>query len=390
MKSIAILGAGFSGLTLARNLQSLGFQVEIFESSQYPGGLIQTSQKQMLIESAAHALLASENVERLFDELGLEIVQAGYKSKKKWIFRGKPQRIPLNIFEILSAVPFLLRKKPEAQPYELLKDWVSKNLSTKFWNYLASPALQGVYGTYGEDLSATLILESFKLRSKPGKLRGSLAPRAGMGQLIQKLAEGLNIHYSFFGSLSSLQNRFDAVVIATSCSKAGEVLSTVAPELSNQLKNLPTVTLTSVTIAAQNLKRNIQGFGCLFPAVENFNSLGVIFNTDLFANRGPLESETWIFKGAPDNVLEKIQLDRVKMGADNIDIEASEIFNWPAALPLYGVELERLLKSRYIDEAQVAESEKPLYLTGNYLGRIGLAKILDYNISLAKMIKEEL
>lgn len=390
MKSVAVVGAGFSGLTLARYLKKQGFEVEVFESQRSAGGLIHTTQEQMLIESAAHALMASQNVETLFQELGVEIVHSGYRSKSKWIFREKPRRLPLKLAELLPVFKFIFQKKLDPRPYQLLHDWIRENFNEGFWDYLVSPALQGVYGTRGEDLSATLILESFKLKSKIRIHRGSIAPKAGMGELVEKLSRGLQIHYSSSTTLLDLQNRFDSVVLALSCRQAGDYLNSVAPRLAQALCTLPMVTLTSVTIGSSHLKRKIRGFGCLFPEKEKFHSLGVIFNTDLFPGRGPLESETWIFQGELENVLEKIHLDRIKMGAQKIEIETSKVFSWPKALPLYGLELEKLLKSRLIDEAQVAESEKPIYLTGNYLGRIGLSKILDYNFKLAQMIKDKL
>jgi protoporphyrinogen oxidase len=75
-------------------------------------------------------------------------------------------------------------------------------------------------------------------------------------------------------------------VIATSGAKAHEVAERFSPELSAQLKEIETLSLMPVVLFFDHPPKELRGFGCLFPEDQNFNSLGVLFNSDIFEGRG--------------------------------------------------------------------------------------------------------
>jgi oxygen-dependent protoporphyrinogen oxidase len=58
------------------------------------------------------------------------------------------------------------------------------------------------------------------------------------------------------------------------------------------------------------------------------------------------------------------------------------IHRWKNALPLYDVELEKVLRD-------LKKLPKDLYLHGNYMGGIGLSKILDRSKELAEEIAND-
>ncbi len=425
---VAVVGAGFSGLTLALRLRQQGLDVSVFESRSQVGGLIQTETSPVMVETAAHALLASLEVEELFRELDLPWVQAGHRSKDKWIFRGRARKWPLMASETLGFFKSLLiaklTKRFSPRTGESLAQWAERNSFSAIKCWLLGPALQGVYGTQPENLSASLVLGGMlnqNLRARKGKLRGSVAPLHGMQTLMQAVADRLlklggALHLSTRVDLSQLQNSFDAVIIATSMVQAGELMKQQAPRLSVELQKIPRVSLVTVTVGYPvSAVSRVQGFGCLFPRSEGFQALGVLFNTDLFENRGELESETWIFPQealalTDSEILSQIQADRRKLAPRSkvpFEIQYSKIIRWPQVLPLYGSQLESLLESDLFENSndassrqgclqafqvgvQVAESTAPLYLSGNYLGGIGLTKILSYNNRLAKKIRQDL
>ncbi len=421
-KRIAILGAGFSGLTLAWNLKKLGMEVEIFESDTQVGGLIQTKQRQVLVETGAHALLASEAVENLFAELKLNIAEAGHLSKKKWIFRTRARNWSLSLSEtvkvVFSYLLALLRGQKWPKPQETVEQWLLRIGSRQLCDFVAAPGLQGIYGSQAKDLSASLVIGGvFSKEIKPslGSKRGSIAPVEGMSALMFSLKKNLEMqsvqfHFGSVENLSSLQSRFESVVLATSLLQASQLLEKIAPIVSEKMKSLPTVSLVATTIGFSNPTNRVRGFGCLFPKNENFHSLGVLFNTDLFENRGRLTSETWIFNGqalplTDSEILDQIHGDRRRLSSESLKIEFSEIVRWPNVLPLYGIELEKFLEADFFvrresalkipalnllkEGAQIKESNFPVYLTGNYLGGIGLSKILNYNQRLARRIHSD-
>lgn len=410
-KKIAIIGAGFSGLTLAWALTKQGFQVEIFDSADRCGGLLETDKELIPVEKAANALLASQSVETLFSDLNLKIVQAGFRSKKRYIFKNKPLTFPVSkivtFFTLCKAAFALMTKRISPKENEMVSDWAKRCLSVEFNDYLISPGFQGVYGETSDKLSAELIMGGLfdkGLRPVKGNLKGSVTPEAGMQGLIdhlQKYLKEKNVQIHLSSPAVTNEKEFAAVVIATSIDKAVILLNTKAPKASKILAKVPTLPLVSATLGFTTSK-SIQGFGCLFPTKEKFNSLGVLFNTDIFSNRGPLESETWILN-KNDNVLDLILADRKKMFGLDDRPQFFKITKYQKALPLYGLELKDFLLSDVFNRseaqnlfeifkngARLKESAQPLYLTGNYLGGIGLAKILDYNLRLAERVKKDI
>lgn len=409
---IAIIGAGFSGLTLAWALQKQGFEIDIFESQPHCGGLISTQHDLVMVESAANAVLASLTVENLFSDLKIDVVQAGYQSKKRYIYRNGIRTFPISAFKAASGLMNLLRlyltKTVKPLAGESLGHWTNRCLNEEFDSYFVSPALQGIYGTQSEHLSAQLIV-GFKseLKSKAGRLKGSLSPKAGMQDVIVSLekylaAKNIKIYRSSAQQLDLL-NSYSATVLAVGLEQSKSFLSLLAPKASACLNQIPTVSLISTTLGFAK-EKIFKGFGCLFPKPMKFNSLGVLFNTDIFPNRGSIQSETWIMNDIKsDSVVDLILQDRKRLvGDDQIPI-FSKTHQYPKALPLYGFELENFLLSDvfirneektlfevFKNGARLIESETPLYMTGNYLGGIGLTKILDYNVRLAARMKKDL
>ncbi|MCC2679323.1 MAG: hypothetical protein K0R29_1899 [Pseudobdellovibrio sp.] len=407
-KKVAILGAGFSGLTLAWALTKKNISVEIFEAGAREGGMLGSKFDGVLIEQAANALLASENVETLLNDIGVKPVTAGFRSKKRWIYRDHPQKLPLRLSELLSGALSFLRAKIsnnlQPLPNETLAAWAVRVFNPAIRDYLISPAFQGVYGTKADALSASLILKPLfekSLRSKKGSLNGSISAESGMQEIIDGLARylterGVIINKNVGITVAELTKSHSAVVVATSLENAKYALKETAPIVSEQMSSVPMLPLATVTLKFSSTSR-VQGFGCLFPAPENFHALGVLFNSDIFPGRGDY-SETWIIsdvKSTDDNLLRAIAIDRKRMAGAEENPVAHHIRRWEKALPLYGKELEKVLVNAPFSQGLISgvrldESRSPLYLTGNYLGVIGLAKILDYNIRLSQRIEREI
>lgn len=404
-RRIAIIGAGFSGLSAAWALSKHGFAVEIFEKKSRVGGLISTEKSTILVESAANAILANQYVEEMFADIGVQPVVSGHRSKKRWIFRkGEPRRVPLEWFEAVTAVKSLIlsRQKQRFIPGtgETLAQWGSRCLNPAAVSYLISPALQGVYGTTAEKLSAELIVGPLLRRSAKlprGRLRGSISAKRGMQEVTDRLADwlqsqGVQIHFSADPKIEELQNEFAAVIVATSHTHAAELMQKIAPNAAQDLKKVPSLSLSTCTLGFKSSP--LRGFGCLFPHEEGFRALGVLFNTDIFAGRGRGRSESWIFSGDAandDEVVAWALADRQKMTGQTEAPRVQRVHRHIRALPLYGFELRDFLRSGHLSSGhRLNESAYPVYLTGNYLGALGLGKILAQNAALAKHLHEEL
>jgi oxygen-dependent protoporphyrinogen oxidase len=177
------------------------------------------------------------------------------------------------------------------------------------------------------------------------------------------------------------------VVYALPAYETANYLQQDDSDLSEALRSLPYLPLSSVTLGLSKLSRYIRGFGCLFPQPAQMRSLGVLFNNDIFENRGPDWTETWIVPLAgveESELIDKVLEDRSRLFSNSETLKAQhhKVYQWPRALPLYGLQLERVLK--------MIAKRPEIYLVGNYLGRLGLSKMLDQCAEVAeRLIKNE-
>lgn len=399
MKKVRVIGAGFSGLATAYYLSKRGCQVEVFDRQTKPGGLVDTIKTDFgLIETAANGFMNSQLVEELFEDLGVELQGTSQVAKRRYIVTDKPRRFPLSFFEALSfglslVWKLLVHGKTHFKPHpqETIIQWGQRCLGYPVATKVLAPALQGIYSGDSTKLSATLIIGKFfkpKVKVSKPNIRGTVAPKGGMGELLKALAsavekQGGQIHYG--KTIEKIDETFD-YVIATSAREAGLLLKEVAPRVSAELAKVDMLPLASTTIFFESNPKLLNGFGCLFSRESVFRPLGVLFNNGIFEGRSPHRSETWICGGATDRgfvefedakILEIILESRQKLfGVSQVPL-FYRIQRWPSAIPHYDLELEKVLE-------KPLALPKNVHLIGNYLGLIGLGKILEKAKELAE------
>ena len=404
---IKIIGAGFSGLTLAYYLQKRSpeyHQIQIIEASSGPGGLIHSKQFEgYQLETAANAILNNPELESLCEEIQIPIIPHLRASKKRYIFIQKPRKFPLPWFhaiKLLGKIAFrfiFLRRQLSPKAQETIKQWSERNLSPLCFQHLIEPGLQGIYGKNPGDLSAQLVFRSLfqkKQSSKKPRHQGSVSFHHGMGGFLshlQKFLQQKGIQFTWETKYNSEHLKKDlaeniTVILCTHAHSAAQILSSTHSRLSSRLEKIQYNDLTSATVVPQDglgqSSEKITGFGVLFPEDQKFHSLGVLFPNDIFEGRGPLRHETWIVPNATQDsdqkLLEKIKDDRKKLYKKDTPILHFHFFHWPRAIPRYDIVLENFLND-FVQESTV-------FLHGNYLGEIGLGKILKRSKNLADNI----
>lgn len=401
------MGGGISGLFLAYAIYKLkpeflthkNIQIEIIEKSKRAGGLIETQTSNWgLIEKAANGLISTDRVKAMELDLGLQLMAMNPENKKRFIFRNqKPRQIPLGPWETIKLLTNYF-KKSEPNGGETLDLYARRELGAEATKYLVEPVVLGIFGAPANQLSAKLVYEYFfKLKSDQKEIqkKGTLAPKKGMGALIEALRNHLenkgaqfrfNSHILSEGELSGYQES-GVTVLATNALEAARLTSKLAPELSAGLSKVKYQSLWSVTLGFSQVEKPIKGFGCLFPRAEGFSAYGVLFNNFIFDGRGPYHTETWILPSLKENephegVLDLILKDRRRLYGGKTSAPDQSLFtHWPEALPLYDLELENFL-NQFSPKRGYASGR--LFVTGNYWGRIGLSKILDQSFDVAK------
>ncbi|RYZ72213.1 MAG: FAD-binding protein, partial [Proteobacteria bacterium] len=394
-REVTVIGAGFSGLVSAYALNRAGYKVSIIEASQRAGGLIDTVRlEEGLVETAANALLNSSAVEELFEAVGLDQYGTLGAAKKRYIFKqGRARRWPLSFGGTLKVLWFgfkYLTSKAAVAPKkgESARAWSERVMGAEAGEYLVEAALQGIYAGDPARMSASLIfarmfepksaavlrsagmsgslpggVSSFaprhtpphKIKMKRAKLKGSVAPGEGMGQLIAALETFLKkrgVEFRFGQSAELNSEPLHPHVLATSAHAAGSVLQTISETRASILRRIEFSPVTTTTAFFSGTDRKSKGFGVLFPPVEKRKALGVLKNNFIFRNRVKKGfSETWIIGGALDQtrvigatdeeILERIQSERSASFGRDDEIYASRTTRWPKGIPHYTLELEQ-------------------------------------------------
>lgn len=389
-KPITVVGAGFSGLTTAYLLTKAGRQVRIVEKASRAGGLIRTTRTTHgLVETAANGILNSARVEAMCADIGVPLLPTRKDARKRFIYRDQPRRLPLNFAEALRIPVGLIKNASQIlpKPFETIADWGGRVLGQGATEYLLVPALGGIYAGDPNRLSASLIfgwpsLPDHLQTYSPGKARtrGTVAPPNGMQQLIDGLVaylsnRGVEISFSEELPLTTA----DPAIVCLSATAAAECLAGAAPNVAEALAPVEMLSLVTVTCFFGDEAATLKGFGVLFARDQGFRARGVLFNDSIFEGRGPAHAETWIFGGALDadvvnlndeEINKTILADRARLYQQEDRPAAVHITRWPNALPHYSVGLERILTNLPAPPPNMA-------LVGNYLGRIGLAKIFE-------------
>lgn len=236
-KEIAIIGAGFSGLTLAYDLVKEGYKVSIFEKDKDLGGLASTFSLSngKELEKFYHHLFASDNeIIKLVKEIGLEDKIKLNESKTGIFCNGKiyslssPQDL-LNFKELkfidrikmgLGVLRARLVKNYKKLEKTLASDWLiwacGKNAYETVWKSL----LIGKFGekTY-KDISAVWIWNKFKLRggSRNKQNKECLVYfDGGFGEILKTLKNKLEekgVNFYFESNVEKIEKKDDGFVL---------------------------------------------------------------------------------------------------------------------------------------------------------------------------------
>ena len=390
MQPIIVVGAGFSGLVTAYFLAKSGRVVRVFEKTPRAGGLIRTIRTEHgLIETAANGILNSARVEAMCADIRVPLFPARRDGRKRFIYRDGPRQFPLNGSDVVRLVSRTVRNATglSPRPFETVAGWGKRVLGEGTTDYLLAPALGGIYAGNPNQLSATLILGKPNVpehlqtyRPEKARVRGTVAPPNGMQQIIDALFDYLNTKgVEFVLDADTPAAGDQPTVVCLSARAASRYLAEAAPAVAESLGRIEMLSLLTATCFFDHDAARLKGFGCLFPLDQGFRARGVLFNDCIFEGRGPAHAETWIFGGAldPDIVnFSDEELTQMILGEREHFYRATDkplathITRWPNTLPHYTIELEDILTT-------LAPPPLNLALVGNYLGRIGLAKIVE-------------
>lgn len=161
---IGIVGGGIAGLTAGYRLVKQCHEVEIFEASNYVGGLAAGLQVAgTSLEKYYHHLFTSDIcIRSLVDELGIRSKlqwfpsQMGAAYHSKLYKFGTPAQIlqfsPLPFWERVwfGLIGLYLGKKDDWKEFENITavEWMKSHCGPKTWSIIWEPLLKGKFGRY--------------------------------------------------------------------------------------------------------------------------------------------------------------------------------------------------------------------------------------------------
>ena len=402
-----VIGAGISGLTTAYELHKRGKDVVVLESTNEPGGNIQTRQIDgWLLEEGPNSLLVNrQQVLDLFMELGLknEIVLGSSVSKNRFILRGGALRaLPGSLISFMTTRLFSVKDKlrlfvepfiSKAKKDETVAEFVIRRLGQGFYDYAINPFISGVYAGDPDKLSARAATRKvYALEEKHGSLvkgaiamvfgkdrpEGRIAGRMlsfnkGMAVLPHKLAEKLGDRLLLSTPVTSMfldekskswhvqteDGEFEArnVVLSSPAEVAEQLLPSEAC-----FEELKSIQYVPIAVCHLGFKKDqvdhaLNGFGCLVPRKEGVQLLGALFSSSMFPGRSPDDEHTLLtcfiggatFPGitqwSDQEVQDQVFSDLKQMVGIKSDPVFSNVVRYDNSIPQYTMgHLERLTR----------------------------------------------
>ncbi|MEX2045457.1 MAG: protoporphyrinogen oxidase [Opitutus sp.] len=370
-KSVAVLGAGATGLAAAHRLVQRGHSVRVFEASERVGGAVRTEITDgWLIESGPNTMLAGEPaVAVLVDELDLkgELIAADPAAKNRYIVRGgKAVAAPVSPPSLLSSPLFsfgakvrlfselLVRSRVRLADVSL-EEFVRDHFGQELVDYGLNPFVGGVYAGDPKKLSArhsfpklweieqkhgSIIRGQIKeakarkaggqpktaggiisfrkgLQTLPGALEARLPAGAlSRGARIEALVPGAKWSVVWTDGVEIRTETFDRVVTALPAPALAQLrFGTLGERPLAALDGIdhPPVSSLFLGYRRDQVAHPLDGFGVLAPEIERRAVLGILFSSSLFPGRAPdgHVALTVMVGGARNRELARLPADRI-------------------------------------------------------------------------------
>lgn len=178
---IGIIGAGYSGLTIAKELIEKGQDVTIYEKQPYVGGMVDTIEifDTRLEKYYRHIFKSDTEAIKLIKKMGLDseliwpATKMGYLSNKKPYLFGTPVSLlkfkPLNLIQKLrfgfNVIHIKLINNYKKLEKVTAEKWLKDRIGDKVYSQVWEPLLISKFGEKKDQISMAWLWGKIKLRS---------------------------------------------------------------------------------------------------------------------------------------------------------------------------------------------------------------------------------
>lgn len=441
-KRLVVIGGGVAGLAAAHAARASSpaseLEIVLLEADDQLGGKARThSSGDWMVEEGPTGYLDTEPVmDRLVGLAGLEKRPADQAAARRFLVRdGVLREIkahPLKFFTggILSPAalarlalePFIAKRVDQAE--ESAFDFAERRLGRQAAERLISPMVLGVYAGDAKRISLPAAFPKMAelereygslvkaLLSKKRKRAGSSGGPAGPGGALCSFDGGMQSFLRALGQRGEFEVRTsspvtalahdgaqwhlqangeavqaDAVVLATEGWTAKTLIADLMPDAKRALDEIhvPHVAVVGLGYGPEAVARTPRGFGALIQRGGGLRSLGVLWDTNLFAHRGPKGSilmrvmvggrtDPEAAKLTDDEIYTLVEAELARLLKLTAPPTFRHIKRWPLAIPQYEVGHLDIARRVREDLAQSNAKRPGLQLAGNYLDGVAFAK----------------
>jgi len=292
---IAIVGAGFTGLTAAYHLVKKGHQVSVFEKDNFAGGLASGFKTGgWYIDRFYHHIFKTDKaIQDLTDNLGLKNIWFWPKGDSPIFWQGKvyPFSTPLDLLKF-SPLSFSDRLKTGVsllflkliQNYHCFENvkalvWLKKWMGEKSWQVIWQPLMKKKFGRFYQEVKMTWMWARIHKRSA---VLGY--PQGGFQVIINKLVQKIKQRKGKIFLTKEIKNidelkSFDRLIFTT----ATPIFEKISGKKTGQNKKIPY--LGTVAILLELKKALTKGIYWLNLNDYSLPFLALIEQTNLIDKR---------------------------------------------------------------------------------------------------------
>ena len=435
---VVVIGGGISGLVTAYRLMTRGASVRLVEATERVGGVLRSdSVSGYQIERGANSFLARERAQELFQEIGIEVIEASNLVKRRFLYldhgsSGFMHEVPLSPTGALASgilstggkfrTIFGAFKNGHSSADDCsVSEFISGLFGKEFAERLMAPVLSGVYAADTAKLSARTALpllwelsqgKKSLLRTVLGlrKKTPSRPPRivqfnGGLNGLASAIAQRLGGNISLKTAVQSISDELvvtvengeaiqtKALVLATQANAAARILGAIAPNIASEISSIPYAPLGLLYVCGKrgDLQADLAGVGFLRQPASGRSVLGALYTSSAFPHCAPEDMVLLTcFVGGMLNpelsdVTDRHLRERAFSELRSIlglgpSFAPIDQYFWKRAIPHYPVGHFRLL-----EKVSSLES-KGIYTASNWLQKPGLSDSVERAEAVAERI----